>query len=287
MRVVIAAAGTGGHINPGIAIANKILKEEPNSKIIFIGTKNGLEKSLVPRAGYELKTINSFGISRSLSIKNIKKLIKTIGSIGEAKKILNEFKPDIVIGTGGYICISVCRAAKKLKIPYIIHESNVLPGVATRILSKKAEKILVGFEEAKSRLPKANKIAVTGTPTKVKKMNISERNLQQIRQKLELEVNKPIVLVFGGSQGAQSINLSVQGIIEKCKNKDYQIIWAPGPEKYDEVKKSLNNKKLNIDKIKGTKVVPYIYDMEEIMNIADIIVCRSGRSEERRVGKEC
>ena len=105
MKVVIAAAGTGGHINPGIAIANKILEENKNSEVIFIGTNRGLEKDLVPRAGYKLKTIDSYGISRSLSLSNIKKLVKTIHSIKEAKNILKEFKPDLVIGTGGYICI--------------------------------------------------------------------------------------------------------------------------------------------------------------------------------------
>ena len=155
MKVVIAAAGTGGHINPGIAIANKIMQEEPDSKIIFIGTNRGLENDLVPRAGYELKHIDSYGISRELSIKNIKRLYKTYKSIGEAKKILKDFKPDIVIGTGGYICISVGEAAKRLKIPVILHESNAFPGVAVKLLSRYADKILLGFEEAKNRLPKA------------------------------------------------------------------------------------------------------------------------------------
>src|SRR5574344_404787 len=117
MKVVIAAAGTGGHINPGIAIANKIKQEDEKSEVIFIGTKRGLETDLVPRAGYELKTIESYGISRSFTLKNIKRFIKTIKSIGEAKKILKEFQPDIVIGTGGYICISVCEAANSLNIP--------------------------------------------------------------------------------------------------------------------------------------------------------------------------
>ena len=134
MKVVIAAAGTGGHINPGIAIANKIMQEEPDSKIIFIGTNRGLENDLVTRAGYELKHIDSYGISRELSIKNIKRLYKTYKSIGEAKKILKDFKPDIVIGTGGYICISVGEAAKRLKIPVILHESNAFPGVAVKLL---------------------------------------------------------------------------------------------------------------------------------------------------------
>jgi len=108
MRVIIAAAGTGGHINPGIAIANKIKEEEPDSKIIFVGTDRGLENDLVPRANYELKTIDAYGINRSINLDNIKRLYKTIKSIGEAKKIIKEFKPDVIIGTGGYICVS-CR----------------------------------------------------------------------------------------------------------------------------------------------------------------------------------
>lgn len=288
MKVVIAAAGTGGHINPGIAIANKIMKEEPNSKIIFIGTKRGLETNLVPRAGYELKTIDSYGISRELSLKNIKRLAKTIHSITEAKNILKNFKPDLVIGTGGYICISVCTAAKRLKIPYIIHESNVLPGVATKMLSKNAEKILVGFEEAKNRLPKAKKIVFTGTPTKVKKINFSKEEIENKKKELGFDNIRPLVLVFGGSQGAQSINISMTNIIKNTMNTNYQIIWAAGPEQYEKVKQDLQKENIDIDKLKGIKVMPYIYNMEEIMNIADLIVSRSGAmtvTEIENVGK--
>ena len=288
MKVVIAAAGTGGHINPGIAIANKIMKEEPNSKIIFIGTARGLETNLVPRAGYELKTIDSYGISRELSIKNVKRLAKTIHSITEAKNILKKFKPDLVIGTGGYICISVCIAAKKLKIPYIIHESNVLPGVATKMLSKKAEKILVGFKEAKDRLPKAKEIVYTGTPTKVKKLNLTKSEINSKKQELGFSKEKPLVLVFGGSQGAQSINKSMTDIIKNKMNTNYQIIWAAGPEQYEKVKQDLLKENMDIDKINGIKVMPYIYNMEEIMNIADLIVSRSGAmtvTEIENVGK--
>ena len=288
MKVVVAAAGTGGHINHGIAIANKIMKEEKKKKIIFIGTKRGLETNLVPRAGYELKTIESYGISRELSLKNVKRLVKTFNSIGEAKKILKEFNPDLVIGTGGYICISVCMAAKKLKIPFIIHESNVLPGIATKILSKNAKKILVGFKEAEKRLPKAKKIVCTGTPTKVKKINYTKKEINEMKSKLGFNINKPLVLVFGGSQGAQSINNSMTNIIKNKKNKNYQIIWAAGPEQYEEVKENLKKDNIEIDKIEGIKVMPYIYNMEEIMNIADLIVSRSGAmtvTEIENVGK--
>lgn len=288
MRVIIAAAGTGGHINPGLAIANKIKQEEPDSEIIFIGTERGLEKDLVPRSGYELKTIESYGISRSLSIKNIKRLVKTILSIGEAKKIIKEFKPDIIIGTGGYICISVCKAAQKLKVPYVIHESNVLPGVATKMLAKKASKILLGFKEAKERLDKNAVVAVTGTPTKVKNLHLNSYEIKSKVEAMGLKTDKPIVLVFGGSQGAESINKSLLGIIENKVNKNYQIIWATGPKQYEIVKSRLIEKQINIDNIKGTKVMPYIYDMETVMNISDIIVSRSGAmtvTEIEKLGK--
>ncbi len=288
MKVIIAAAGTGGHINPGIAIANKIMYEEPDSKIIFIGTNRGLENDLVPRAGYELKTIQSYGISRSLTLKNIQRLFKTIQSIKEAEKIIQEFKPDIIIGTGGYICVSVCRAAQKQKVPYIIHESNVLPGVATKLMAKKAVKILVGFKEAKQRLPKGVNAITTGTPTKVKNLHFSREQIKQKKKQMGFEENKPLVLVFGGSQGAESINNSIVKIIKEKKNKDYQIIWAAGPYQYKVVKEELAREKIDIENIDGIKAVPYIYNMEEVMNIADLVVCRSGAmtvTEIEKVGK--
>ena len=151
MRVLIAAAGTGGHINPGIAIANKIKEEEPDSKIIFIGTERGLEKDLVPRSGYELKTINAYGIRRSFTLENIKRFFKTMHSVKEVEAIINEFKPDVVIGTGGYVTVSAGKAAVKKKVPLFLHESNAFPGVAIKLLQKKATEIFVGFEDAKQR----------------------------------------------------------------------------------------------------------------------------------------
>ena len=291
MRAIIAAAGTGGHINPGIAIANKIMQEEPDSEIIFVGTKRGLENDLVPRAGYELKTIDSYGISRSLSLKNIKRLFKTLGAIRSSKHIIKEFKPDIVIGTGGYICISVCTAAKKLKVPYIIHESNVLPGVSTKLLAKKAKKILVGFKETREKLPKISHIVVTGTPTKVRKLELTAKEISDKRKELGFDDKKPIILVFGGSQGAQSINESMCNLIksvEKGKKIDYQMMWATGPKQYDEAKLNLKLDDIDIENLKNIKVVPYIYNMEEVMNVVDLLVCRSGAmtvTEIEKVGK--
>ncbi len=276
MRVIIAAAGTGGHINPGIAIANKIKEEEKDSKIIFIGTSRGLENDLVPRAGYELKTIEAYGLSKEISIENLKKMYTTLRATGKARKIIKEFKPDIVVGAGGYICGPVVWAAKKEKIPVVLHESNAFPGKAVKMLSKKADTVLISFEETRSRLPHAKNIVFTGTPVKIKKQNYSQEQKSKILKELELKENKPIILIFGGSQGAQKINEAVVGIIENKLNKDYQIIWATGPKQYDIVKEELSKKLINIEKIEDAKILPYIYNMEEIMNISDVIVARSG-----------
>lgn len=276
MKAVIAAAGTGGHINPGIAIANKIREKEPTSEIIFIGTDRGLENDLVPRAGYELKQIDAHGINRKLSIENFKNLYLTFRSIGKAKKILRNFKPDIVIGTGGYICVPTVIAAKQLRIPVILHESNAFPGVAIRLFKNTADKILVGFQDAKKRLNNRENIVVTGNPIKLKKINFSKEEKEKIINDLGLKTDKPIVLVFGGSQGAKSINRSFMEIIANKKNKKYQIIWAAGANQYEGIREKLNEVNIDIEHIENVKIVPYIYNMEEIMNVCDLIVCRSG-----------
>lgn len=276
MKVVIAAAGTGGHINPGIAIANKIKQENKDAKITFIGTLKGLENDLVPRAGYDLERIEAYGISRKISVQNFKNICKTISSFKKAKNLIKKIKPDIVIGTGGYICGPVLLAASKYKIPCILHESNAYPGVTVKLLSGKVNEILVGFEDAKARLPKAKKIIVSGTPTKVKKQNLTESQKEKIKEQLSIKNNLPIVLIYGGSQGAKSINNAVLDIVKNKLNENYHIIWAVGQKQYDNIKKALKEANLNINNIKNASIVPYIYNMDEVMNLADLIVARSG-----------
>lgn len=277
MKVIIAAAGTAGHINPGLSIANKIKENNKDAEIIFIGTNRGLENDLVPRSGYKLKTIEAYGFSKSITITNFKNMIKTMKGFYQAKKIVEEFKPDIVIGTGGYICGAVITAAHKNNIPTLLHESNAYPGLAIRMLSKKVDTILVGFEEAKNKLNKAKNIVVTGTPTKMKGIKLTDEQKKQMRLDLNLKDDLPIVLVFGGSQGARVINNAILDIIKNKKySSNFQIVWAAGPEQYKIIKKNLEEEKINIDNIEGVKIVPYIYNMEEVMNLADVIVSRSG-----------
>ena len=276
MRVIVAAAGTAGHINPGLAIANKIKQEEPESEIIFIGTTRGLENDLVPRAGYGLKTIEAYGLSKQISIANFKKMWATLMATGKAKKIIKEFKPDIIVGAGGYICGPVVWAANKEKIPVILHESNAFPGKAVKMLAPKAETVLISFEEARSRIPNARNIVCTGTPVKIVKKEYSQEEKKKILTSIGINGNKPIVLVFGGSQGAQKINEAIIGILENKMNKDYQIIWATGPKQFEIIQEELASKNIDINNIENAKILPYIYNMEEIMNVSNIIVARSG-----------
>lgn len=284
MRVIIAAAGTAGHINPGIAIANKIKKESPSSEIMFLGTDRGLENDLVPRAGYTLKTIEAYGLSKKISIQSLKNNIKTLKGVSEAKKIVKEFEPDIVIGTGGYICGAAILAAKKHKIPTMLHESNAFPGKAVRILSKKVDTILISFENARKELPKAKNIVLTGTPTKIKDLGLTRTQKNEVLRQLGLKPDKPVVLIFGGSQGAKAINDTITKIINEKLNKNYQIMWAPGPLQFELVKQRIKN----LSKQKEVKIVPYIYNMEEILNSVDLVISRSGAmtiTEISKVGK--
>lgn len=276
MKVVIAAAGTGGHINPGLAIANKIKEEQKNSEIIFIGTSRGLENDLVPRAGYELKTIEAYGLPKKPTIQNIKKVIKTIKGYGQAKKIIKEFAPDIVIGTGGYICGATISSAHKLGIPTVLHESNAFPGKAIKMLAKKVDCVLVSFEDAIPRIKGAKKIIYTGTPTKITKKDYTIEQKKSMIKNIMLKPEMPIILVFGGSQGAQSINEAIIEIAKNKLNENYQIMWATGPKQYDLIKEELEKSNINIEKIENTKIVPYIYNMEEIENVCDLVVARSG-----------
>ena len=249
MKVIISAAGTAGHINPAIAIANIIKSKEKDSEIIFIGTERGLEKKLVPRAGYKLKTIDAYGLSKKISIDNLKKMYKTFRGIGQAKKIIKEFKPDIVIGTGGYICGGTMVAAKACGVPILLHESNAYPGKAIKMLAKKADTILVSFQDAEKNLTNCKNVVFTGTPVKIKKQEYGINQRKQIIEKIGLNALKPIVLVFGGSQGAQKINEAIIGIIETGKNINYQIYWATGNKQYDIVNKQLKDKKIDINEL--------------------------------------
>ena len=276
MKVIIAAAGTAGHINPGIAIANIIEKNYPICEIRFIATGKKLEEDLISKAGYKSYAIDAYGFSKKPTISNIKKIIKTLKGFKQARAILEEFNPDIVIGTGGYICGAVISSAKKLGIPTLLHESNAYPGLAVRLLAKKANTILVGLEAAKNSLKRANRVVYTGTPTKVKPLNLNDNEKNRIISELSVNTTLPIVLVFGGSQGAKKINDCIIDIIKTEKNTNYQIVWSTGNEQYEIIKDELSKNNIDINNIKNVKIMPYIYNMAEVMSVSSLVVARSG-----------
>ena len=167
-------------------------------------------------------------------------------------------------------------AAKANNVPVLLHESNAFPGKAVKMLSKKADTILVSFEDAKKRIPNCKNVVFTGTPVKIKKHEYSINERHRIIGEIGLNETKPIILIFGGSQGAQKINEALTDIIEQKKNKNYQIIWATGPKQFDIIKSELSKKSININNIANCKILPYIYNMEEVENISDVVIARSG-----------
>lgn len=280
MKVIISAAGTAGHINPALAIANKIKQEEKDSEIIFIGTEYGLENELVTKAGYELKKINAYGFSKKLTFENLKRMFQTITSIFTMKKIIKEFNPDIVIGTGGYICGPTFYAAGALKVPMLLHESNGYPGMAVKMFDGKA-KILLGFENAKKYLKHKENVVTVGNPTNIRKVEFSKEERKKIFKQLGLDENIATIVVTGGSQGARKLNESILELIKITKDrelgKNFQIIFATGKNNYDEIIEKLEEiRKEDNKEIEGLKVLPYIFNMEEILNISDLAICRSG-----------
>jgi len=279
MRVIFACAGTGGHINPAIAMANIVVKNEPDSKILFIGTQNGLENKLVKNAGYEIKHIRTGKIIREITLKNFSEMVHAIEGISDAKKILKEFSPDIVIGTGGYICGPVMKASKELNIPYILHESNAFPGVSVKLLAKDAKAVMVGFKEAKEHLNSKANVVYTGTPAKFSEEDIIKLNKEECLKELGLEkINKKIVLVTCGSQGAKKINEVLLEMVEKYQDSNIYYILVTGDKNYDEVmrKKQEIEEKIGHSLDEYIKIERFIFAMDKMYKVADLCITRSG-----------
>ncbi len=275
MKIIFVGGGTAGHINPALALAQYVKENDPSSSILYVGAKGGMEESLVPKAGFEFRGITISGFSRKLDLNSIKKNIVTIKNIiistFESRKILKEFKPDICVGTGGYVSGPFLREASALKIPFLIHDSNSYPGVTTKLLAKKATRVLVVNEEAKKHLPSNIKISITGTPVRKK---IATLDSKESRKKLNLN-NNPVILSFGGSLGAKTINnVIAEMIIKQGNNSSYNFIHAYGKKGHV----FLNTLKENNIDIKNPQYIikEYIDNMAECLAAADVVICRAG-----------
>ncbi len=275
MRILFAGGGTAGHINPALAIANYISERE-ESEIAFVGTEEGLEAELIPRLGHKLSLIKIHGFERKFNLQNFKNIFELPKSIIDSKRIIREFKPDIVIGTGGYVSGPVLYAAAKLNIPTLIHESNAYPGVTTRILSGCVDVVALGSAAAKQYLKKYNKIIHTGNPVRPSILSTGEFEARRI---LKLD-ERPFIVFFGGSLGARDFNTAVvDWICEVGELKKYRIMMGTGKFfQYDAVMDRFKKNGFDLNKHGDVEVCEYIYDMDVVMSAADLVVSRAGAS---------
>ena len=275
MRAIIACAGSGGHINPGIAIANAIMKNEPKSEILFLGTNNGMENDLVKKAGYNLAHVKAGRFHRKLTWYNIRNITRAFLGIFDTMRIISKFKPDIVIGTGGFICVPVMKGAMLKKIPYVLHESNAYPGLSVKLVAKDASKVLLGFKDAASRLPEGTKTVFTGTPAKFDMDDMMALDKDECRKNIFEESirGKKIVFVTGGSQGAIKFNKTIIDMVKKYKPENIFFVVAVGPANYDNVMASIKDEK-NLDKY--LKIEKFVYEMDKMYKAADLLITRAG-----------
>ena len=272
MRVVFCGGGTAGHITPAISIAETILAHHPDSKILFIGRSSGDENHLVTRRGFDLKEIEIHGIKRSLSIKNIELIRTLFKAIKQSKELLKLFNPNIVIGTGGYVSWPVLKAAQSLKIPTLIHESNAYPGLTTRTLAPKCDRVLINFPECKNYLKNKTNVRIVGNPIR---KAFFEYSRASARKELGIKPTAFFVLSLGGSGGSEVINNQVINLMKSysVKQSDVIHIHASGKRYFEEIRKS--NPEL-IESQNGTRIIPFIENMALYTCAADIIICRCG-----------
>lgn len=286
MRVLMTGGGTGGHVNPALAIAGTIKANIPDSVIEYVGTSKGIENRLVERAGYKMHHVEIQGIRRSLSLSNLKTLRYILTAPGKAKKLLKEFKPDIVIGTGGYVCWPVVKAAANMGIPTALHESNAVPGVAVKALANKVDRIYINFEKTAEYLPDKSKVVHVGNPLMSEFASVG-RDEARITLGIPDEC-KYILLSYGGSLGAEKINEAMLSFMKSAVASHPEIyhIHATGSSSYDAIKKEFDA--AGLDKCANIDLREYIYNMPLLMAASDVVVCRAGAmtvSELSRSGK--
>lgn len=288
MRILFTGGGTGGHINPALAIAGTVREKEPDAQILYVGNKGGMEERLVPAAGFEFRTITISGFQRKLSLDNIRRNAQTVVRMftasSEAKKILKEFKPDICVGTGGYVSGPVIRIAMKMGIPCIIHEQNAYPGMTTKALAPKARRVMLAVEDAKKYLKRTDNCVLTGNPIRAE---ILRADRTAARKALGLD-ERPVILSTGGSLGARRVNEAVADLIaHSCETKKYQHIHAYG--QYGRwMPDLLAEKGVDLKKNPQLDIREYINNMNECYAAADVVISRAGAislSEIQATGK--
>lgn len=288
MRFLLAGGGTGGHINPALAIADIIKNNFPDPEIAFVGTKKGMENLLVGREGYPMYHIEARGFQRSLSPRNIAAAWYYVTSPMKAKKLMKEFRPDIVIGTGGYVCYPPLKAAADLGIPTLVHESNATPGLAVRLLQHKVDRILFNFPGSAELLDEKDKCAVVGNPVRG---SFGSYSRESARKALGIDDKYRLVLLsYGGSRGAPAINDAAIRIMKEYTSQHPEVlhIHATGKENFAEAKRAFDA--AGLGKYKNIEFCDYLYDMPKKLSAADLVISRAGAmtvTEMARLAKPC
>ncbi len=263
MKVVITAGGTGGHIYPAIAIINKIKELEKDSEFIYFGTHNRMEKDIIPNLGIKYIPLEIYGLSKNIP-KNIKNLLLINKAYKKSLNIISSFKPDVVIGVGGYVTYPVIKAAHKLKIKTFIHEQNSIPGKSNRMLMKYVDIVGVSFKDSIKYFKDTNKVRFTGNPCSENAINAKKEDIK----KYNLPNNKKLILMVQGSLGSSSINNLMKDFLNK--EHDYEIIYITGKNLYDNFKENTFQKNVHI--------MPYIDNLSGFMKNVDVIISRAGAS---------
>lgn len=273
MKIIFAGGGTGGHIYPAVSIAKEMKKKYKNIEILFIGTDRGMEKDIVPNEGFELKKIKVRGFERKLTVRNLIAVKEAAFSIIDVSKILSSFKPDLVVGTGGYVCGTVLLSAALAGIPTLIHEQNAFAGITNKILSRFVDKIAITFEESSKYFKDNKKIVFTGNPLRDGFLTVSKADGIN---KLGLKADLPIVLVVGGSRGAKKINESVLKLAQACiANRCFQLLHITGDSQYEYCLKLYADKKISLDH-DLINIFPYLHNMPDALAAADLVIGRCG-----------
>ncbi len=276
MRVLMTGGGTAGHINPALAIAAKIRAEQPDAEILFVGAKGRMETRLVPAAGYRIETVDVRGFQRRLSLKNVGRnmaaAVHAVTAGMDSARILRKFRPDIAIGTGGYVSGPVLRKAAKMGIPVLVHESNAFPGVTVKMLSKCAAAVLICAEDAKKYLPSEARVVVTGNPLRPEFQRLDR---EKARRELGVD-NRPLILSVGGSLGAERVNAAMAEVLARSvKDGRFQHIHATGKSGWDSTRARLRELGAP-ENAPGITVRDYIDDMPRCMAAADLVISRCG-----------
>ncbi|AOF49399.1 UDP-N-acetylglucosamine--N-acetylmuramyl-(pentapeptide) pyrophosphoryl-undecaprenol N-acetylglucosamine transferase [Tetragenococcus halophilus subsp. halophilus] len=269
MKILVTGGGTGGHIYPGLAFINYVKKISSDSSFLYVGAKRGMENKILPQTDIPFLTLEIQGFKRKLTFENFKTIQLFLKSIRQAKKIIKDFQPDVVIGTGGYVSGAVVYAASKLNVPTVVHEQNSVPGITNKFLARYVDKVGIAFKDAAQYFPK-DKTVLVGNPRAQEIVGIQRSDLLR---DFDLDPEKKTLLVFGGSQGALKINQAVVAAIPEFAKKDYQILYASGERYYEEINETIGMTK---DAFTNISIKPYIKNMTEVMANCELLVGRAG-----------